>query len=138
MHSRLPLQSVALGDKGKHVILYEDGDSAWSSGLPDGLYTVLRMSKNNGEKMLAVAMGRNQGSDSYSTAADPGKVWFLRHDTASNLGGGCEKGLRDCWWNGDRDDSVVNVAFAPSCGWYAYRRGAGLSTAACHTPGITS
>lgn len=112
VHSRLPLQSVALGDKGTHVILFEDGDTAWSSGLLDGLYAGLRKWLKRRKMVAAVALGRNQGSDSYRTAADPGEVWFLVRETGTTyMGAGCEEGLRDGWWNWDRNDEVVDVAF---------------------------
>lgn len=128
VHARLPLQSVALGDDDTHVILYEDGDTAWSSALPDGLYTELRKSMKRRKGLAAVALGRNQGSDSYWTAADPGEVWFLMRESGTTyMGAGCEEELRDRWWNCDGDDRIVDVAFAPSCGWYAYRRGGGAT-----------
>lgn len=126
VHTRLPLHSVALGDGFRHVVLFEDWGEAWSSGLPEGLYTELSRTMKRGKGVAAVAMGRNQGSDSYSRPANPDEVWFMMRSTGTTyMGGGCELGLRDCWWNWEGQDRVVNVAFAPNGGWYTYTQGGG-------------
>jgi hypothetical protein len=106
--------------------VYEDGDTAWSSGLPDSLDTELRKSLKRRKGVAAVALGRNQGSDSYSTAANPDEVWFLMRETGTTyMGDGCGVELRDRWWQGQGDERVVHVTFAPSGGWYVYCRGGG-------------
>lgn len=124
MHSRLPVHSVALGDDFTHVILYQDGQEAWSAGLSDGLYLELQKSLRYKKTLAAVALGRNQGSDTYSSPSDPDEVWFLMRDTGTTyMGSACEAELRDCWWDGAGEDRVVNVAFAPNGGWYVFKKG---------------
>jgi hypothetical protein len=126
VHARLPLHSVALGDDFNHVVLYEDGEVAWSSGLPDGLYDELSKAVKRGKGVAAVAMGRNQGSDSYSTASNPDEVWFLKRSTGTTyMGVGCEPELRTHWWDWQGQDRIVDAAFAPNRGWFTYSQGGG-------------
>lgn len=129
VHCRLPLRSVALGDGFIHIIAYEDGDTAWSAGLSDGLYNVLTTTRKYKREVAVVALGRNQGSDSYKASPNPEEVWFMRRDTGTTyMGSGCDDDLRDRWDEGEGDDRVVRVAFAPNNGWYLlFTRGGGAS-----------
>jgi hypothetical protein len=119
---------VALGDDNTHVISYENGAIAFSGGLSKGLYETLDRSWKRKKSLATVALGRNQGSDSYSTASDPGEVYFMMRDTGTTyMGVACEEGLRQRWWEGKGDDRVEGVAFAPSCGWYLFKQGGGAA-----------
>jgi hypothetical protein len=125
---RLPLAAVALGDDGTYVISYEGGGTAWSSGLPDGLYNALKLAVKYKRSVAAVSMGRNQGSSSYSTAEDPGEVWLLKRDTGvTYMGEECPQMLQDIWQEGDGDDFVAQMCFAPSNGWFVFRKGGGAT-----------
>jgi hypothetical protein len=128
VHSRLPLNAVALGDDGVYVIAYDDGASTWSV-ISDKLHKTLNNTlKRNGRGVAFVSLGRNQGSDSYDTAVDPDDVYFVRRNTGTTyLGAQCADKLRDQWWNGEDDERVVKVSFAPSNGWYAFERGGGAT-----------
>jgi hypothetical protein len=124
LRSRLSLRAVALGDNSTYVISYEDGDLAWSAGLSDGLYDTLKMTRKYKREVESVALGRNQGSSSYNAPSDPGEVYFLRRNThITYLGEQCARGLINMWQDGDGDDFVVKVSFAPSNGWFAVDRG---------------
>jgi hypothetical protein len=126
VHTRLPLQCVALGDNDTYIISYKDGGIAWSAGLSDGLYEALNTSWRRKKSLAAVTLGRNQGSDSYATAEDPGEVWFIMRDTGTTyMGDACESELRQLWWDSDGDDRVEGVAFAPSGGWYVVSKDGG-------------
>ncbi|KAF6253555.1 hypothetical protein COO60DRAFT_1546118 [Scenedesmus sp. NREL 46B-D3] len=104
VHQRLPLTAAALGDSGTYVVSYEDGNIAWSEGLSDVLYNVLQTSVRYKKDVVGVAMGRNQGSDTYQTAEDPGDVRWVARGVAG-------------------DDRVVDVSFAPNGGWYVRKEG---------------
>jgi hypothetical protein len=117
---------VALGDDFTHVIVFEDGDTAWSEGLSDGLYDTLTKTYKRGKKVASVAMGRNQGSDTYSTATDPDEVWFMMWNTGTTyMGTGCDEELRNEWWESEGENRVEKVVFAPNNGWHVSRRGGG-------------
>jgi hypothetical protein len=128
VHKRLPLAAVALGDDDTYVISYEDGDTAWSAGLSDGLYNALKLAGKYKRSVAAISMGRNQGSDTYSTSDNPDEVWFYRRDTGvTYMGEGCCEQLHERWQAGEGDDFVEKVCFAPSNGWYAFRQGGGAT-----------
>lgn len=128
VHARLPLRCVALGDSYTHVISYENGDMAWSSGLSDGLYEAVNTTRRYKKEIATVALGRNQGSSSYSKAADPGEVWFMMRDTGTTyMGSACEDDLRDAWDEQEDSERVERVAFAPNGGWYLDTEGGGAN-----------
>jgi hypothetical protein len=76
VYTRLPLRAVALGDNGTYVVLFENGQRSWSSGLPDSLQKRLEQADSNNEDIADVALGRNQGSDTYNKSATPADhIW---------------------------------------------------------------
>uniref|UniRef100_A0A383VJ76 Uncharacterized protein n=1 Tax=Tetradesmus obliquus TaxID=3088 RepID=A0A383VJ76_TETOB len=71
-------------------------------------------------EVASVALGRNQGSDTYCTAEVPKEVYFMRRNTGvTYMGEQCEEELQAAWNAGEGDRFVVNVSFAPSNGWFA-------------------
>jgi hypothetical protein len=128
MHKRLPLRAVALGNNGTYVVLFENGKRSCSSGLPDSLQKWLKEADSNNEDIADVALGRNQGSDTYDRSASLADVAFLRLDTkqvagTTRLSVGSEASLKDDWWESKNDKRVVKVCFAPSNGWFLRRQG---------------
>lgn len=126
MHCRLPLRAVALGDNSTYVIAYENGDTAWSAGLSAGLCKTLKAA---GRDITSVALGRNQGSDTYATSENPGDVYFvsLNRGATTYMGPQCASGLREMWNTGEGDKRVVKVSFAPDKGWFVLKRGQGTT-----------
>lgn len=126
MHCRLPLRAVALGDNSTYVIAYENGDTAWSAGLSAGLCKTLKAA---GRDITSVALGRNQGSDTYATSENPGDVCFvsLNRGATTYMGPQCASGLREMWKTGEGDKRVVKVSFAPDKGWFVLKRGQGTT-----------
>lgn len=122
VHSRLPLTAVALGDNGSYVVSFEDGDAAWS-GVSDELHDMLETTLKYKREVASVALGRNQGSDTYCTAEVPEEVYFMRRNTGvTYMGEQCEEELQAAWDAGEGDRFVVNVSFAPINGWFARRQ----------------
>jgi hypothetical protein len=130
VNTRLPLKCVALGDNHTHVISYEDGRTAWSAGLSVNLVDDLNRSRCKGKPIETVALGRNQGSDSSSTAEypGPGEVWFMMRDTGCRyMGDGCEGQLQQLWNDSEIGDCerIERVAFATNGGWCVRQEGGG-------------
>lgn len=128
VHSRLPLQCVALGDNFTHVVSFEDGRFG-SAGLSGRLYDVLKATRKYGKEVAAVALGRNQGSDAYIRDAAPADVWFVMRNTGTTyMGDGCHWELRDQWKNSEGAESGEGGVCSQQ--WMApYKAGTGRTEA---------
>ena len=92
VHSRLPIERVALGDNETYIVSYEDGDCAWSVSHDSDIHDVLEKSVKKYKKPVAfVSLGKNDGSGSYNVPTDPSNIWFVRRDTGTTyLGPTCK------------------------------------------------
>jgi hypothetical protein len=126
VHKRLPPKGAALGVDNTYVLLHENGSIAWSGGLAQSLYGEINKELSAGNIVDVVALGRSQGSSTYSSPADNSQVWFLLyryfHYGYTRFGGACEQSLVSNWWDAE-GDRVERVSFALSNGWFKFKRG---------------